>query len=140
MKELLENGRLVWRLMNDPRVPGWIKFGVPLLVAVYVLSPIDVIPDFLVGPGQLDDLGVVLLGMTLMVRLSPQHVVEEHRRALGYDVDGSASAGASGGRSYWAPPPSASGESTQETTQPEQSAIEGEYRVIPPDPGRPYAD
>src|SRR5438552_1926792 len=43
MKELLENGRLVWRLINDPRVPGWIKFGVPLLVAVYVLSPIDLI-------------------------------------------------------------------------------------------------
>ena len=140
MKELLENGRLVWRLINDPRVPGWIKFGVPLLVAVYVLSPIDVIPDFLVGPGQLDDLGVVLLGMTLMVRLSPQHVVEEHKRALGYDIDGSASKGASGGRSYWAPPPNASGRSAPETTQAEQSAIEGEYRVIPPDSGRPYAD
>ena len=140
MKELLEKGRLVWRLMNDPRVPGWIKFGVPLLVVVYVLSPIDVIPDFLVGPGQLDDLGVVLLGMTLMVRLSPQHVVEEHKRALGYDVDGSASTGAPGGRSYWAPPPGAPGESAQDTTQAEQSTIEGEYRVIPPDSGRPYAD
>jgi uncharacterized membrane protein YkvA (DUF1232 family) len=140
MKELLENGRLVWRLINDPRVPGWIKFGVPLLVAVYVLSPIDVIPDFLVGPGQLDDLGVVLLGMTLMVRLSPQHVVEEHKRALGYDVDGSASAGGPGGRSYWAPPPNASRGSAQEPKQAEQSTIEGEYRVIPPDSDRPYAD
>ena len=140
MKELFERGRLVWRLMRDPRVPGWVKFGVPFLVMVYVLSPIDLIPDFFVGPGQLDDLGVVLLGMTLMVRLSPQHVVEEHRRALGYDVDESASAGASGGRSYWAPPPGASGGSGQDTTQAEQGTIEGEYRVIRPDSGRPYAD
>lgn len=28
---------------------------------VYVVFPIDLIPDLLIGPGQLDDLGVIVL-------------------------------------------------------------------------------
>jgi uncharacterized membrane protein YkvA (DUF1232 family) len=30
---------------------------------LYVLSPIDVIPDFLLGPGQLDDAAVFALAL-----------------------------------------------------------------------------
>ena len=83
MAEVLKNLRLVLRLARDPRVPSWIKVGIPLLVAIYFISPVDLIPDFIIGPGQLDDLGVVLLGMNLMVRFSPSSVVDEHKRALG---------------------------------------------------------
>src|SRR5438067_13486906 len=120
MQQLLENGRLVWRLVNDPRVPAWVKLGIPLLTIVYVVSPIDLIPDRLIGPGQLDDLGVVLLAMTLMVKFSPPDVVEEHKRALGYDVGGARSAGASaaGGRSYWAPPGNGTGGTGAKAQQP----------------------
>lgn len=40
---------------------GWLLRALPLIVVfLYVLSPLDVIPDFLVGPGWLDDL--LLLG------------------------------------------------------------------------------
>jgi uncharacterized membrane protein YkvA (DUF1232 family) len=142
MKDLWVNGRLAWRLMHDKRVPAWIKIGVPLLVIVYVVSPVDLIPDSLIGPGQLDDMGVVLLGISLIVRFSPQHVVEEHKRALGYQVDGSAHAGAgsSGGRSYWAPPGSNGAGNTEGSHRPGQAAIDGEYRVITPDSNRPYAN
>jgi uncharacterized membrane protein YkvA (DUF1232 family) len=142
MKDLWVNGRLAWRLIHDRRVPAWIKIGVPLLVIVYVVSPVDLIPDSLIGPGQLDDMGVVLLGISLIVRLSPQDVVDEHKRALGYQVDGSAHAGAgnSGGRSYWAPPGSGGSGETQPSSQQGQAAIDGEYRVITPESGRPYAN
>ena len=120
MRQFLENGRLALRLVQDPRVPVWLKVGVPLLVVLYVLSPLDIIPDFLVGPGELDDLGVVLLGLSLMIRLAPQQVVEEHRQALGYEPVGS------GGYT-----PNSDPQAGQ--TRRVDPTIDGEYRVITPD-------
>jgi uncharacterized membrane protein YkvA (DUF1232 family) len=41
----------------------------------YALSPIDLIPDFVPVPGYLDDLVLVPLGLMLMLRLIPAHVL-----------------------------------------------------------------
>ena len=79
--------RLAWRLLRDPRVAPRLKTGVPLLAALYVLSPLDLLPDLLLGPGQVDDLGVV--GLTLLFllrvlpRLAPSSVLAEHLVAMG---------------------------------------------------------
>ncbi len=54
--------RLGWRLLRDERVSA-LKFALPALLALYVVSPIDLIPDFLLGLGQIDDLGVVIAGV-----------------------------------------------------------------------------
>src|SRR5215217_4724839 len=73
--------RLAWRLIRDERVSG-LKFALPALIALYVLSPVDTIPDFLLGLGQIDDLGVIIAGLLLLARviprLAPGHVVDEH--------------------------------------------------------------
>lgn len=78
--------RLAWRLYRDPRVPGLVKGIVPALAALYVVSPIDVIPDVILGIGQLDDLGVVSLALVMTVtalkRLAPREVVAEHLAAM----------------------------------------------------------
>ena len=78
--------RLAWRLLRDERVPA-LKFALPALLALYVVSPIDIIPDFLLGLGQIDDLGVVMAGVLLLARviprLAPAHVVDEHLRDMG---------------------------------------------------------
>lgn len=87
--EFLERGRLILRLMQDERVPTWLKVGVPLVVALYFLFPIDLLPDFIPLLGQLDDFGVVLLGMALFIKLAPQLVVEEHRYRLNQASGGS---------------------------------------------------
>lgn len=88
--------RLAWRLFRDPRVPGVIKGVVPALVALYVVSPIDVIPDVILGIGQLDDLGVVSLALVMTVaalkRFAPREVVAEHLAAMHHrPCDGSPS-------------------------------------------------
>ena len=57
----------MWRLLQDARVPGWLKL-ISLATLVYLLSPLDLVPDILVGPGQLDDLGILLLGLWLFLR------------------------------------------------------------------------
>ena len=80
--------RLSWRLLRDERVTA-LKFALPTFLAVYVLSPIDPIPDFLLGLGQVDDLGIVIAGVLLLTRiiprLAPAHVVDEHVRDMGLD-------------------------------------------------------
>ncbi len=86
LQGVMDNGQLVWRLLQDDRLPTMLKVAIPLGVAVYVLMPLDFIPDFIPVLGQLDDLGVVLLGMTLLINLAPRDVVNEHRAALGMDL------------------------------------------------------
>jgi uncharacterized membrane protein YkvA (DUF1232 family) len=63
---------------RDPRVP-WYAKAVAVAVAAYALSPIDLIPDFIPVVGYLDDLIIVPLGIALVVRMIPPHIMAEHR-------------------------------------------------------------
>ena len=77
--------RLVWRLLNDSRVSILPKLIVPA-AALYVISPVDLIPDVILGLGQLDDIGVVVLAIAFFIELCPRQIVEEHRRAIAADA------------------------------------------------------
>jgi uncharacterized membrane protein YkvA (DUF1232 family) len=123
LSDVITRGRLVWRLLNDARVPAWIKISIPVLVLLYFITPVDLIPDFIPVLGQLDDLGVLLLGMTIFIRLSPQYVVAEHRQALGYDETADAQSNSTDGKGR--------GRSARKT-QPDNGTIEGEYKVVRP--------
>jgi uncharacterized membrane protein YkvA (DUF1232 family) len=74
---------LAWKLLRDPRVTG-MKYLLPALLALYVGSPVDAIPDLLLGIGQVDDVGVVILGVLVIIRLlpmlAPKEVVAEYVR------------------------------------------------------------
>ena len=65
---------------RDPRVPVVAQL-LAVLVAAYALSPIDLIPDFIPVFGYVDDLLIVPLGILLVVRMIPDHVMAEHRAA-----------------------------------------------------------
>jgi uncharacterized membrane protein YkvA (DUF1232 family) len=79
---LVKQARLVWRLLNDSRVPGWVKL-IPVAGLLYFLSPIDLLPDLMLpGLGEVDDLMVILLALKMFVDLSPPGVVREHLEAL----------------------------------------------------------
>lgn len=82
---LIRHFRLAWRLLWDPRVPAWTKF-VPFAAFLYIISPIDFLPDWFLGLGQLDDLGVLLAGVRLFTALSPADVVLQHLEAMGFAV------------------------------------------------------
>ncbi len=90
---LLNNFRLAWRLLWDNRVP-WSAKAIPIIAVLYVLSPIDILPDFIVGLGQLDDLAILLLGTQLFISMSPQDIVRSIRAELeGRAPDGAPSSG-----------------------------------------------
>ncbi len=79
--QIVRTFRLVWRLMQDPRVPILPKLIIPASI-LYVLSPIDLVPDFILGLGQVDDLAIFFFGIRSFIAMCPPDIVEEHRRAL----------------------------------------------------------
>ena len=85
LAEFARHARTAWRLFKDPRVPLWQK-AIPVLGVLYVLSPIDVVPELLapvLGPLVVaDDLAILLLALRAFVHLAPREVVG--------DLDGSA--------------------------------------------------
>lgn len=73
--------KLFSRLIKDARIPLTSKLILVGILA-YVVLPADLVPDFLIGVGQLDDLAVILGGLRLFLRLCPPQVVQEHLRAI----------------------------------------------------------
>ncbi len=68
--------KLVWRLLRDRRVPVFTKV-IPLLALIYLVSPYDIVADFIPILGQFDDLIVVGLLLFLFVAASPGYVVAD---------------------------------------------------------------
>ncbi|MDQ3107963.1 MAG: DUF1232 domain-containing protein [Actinomycetota bacterium] len=66
----------VRRLRKDPRVPRRAKLAVGF-AGLWVLSPIDLIPEFLPVIGPLDDVVVVALALRYAARQVPPEVIFE---------------------------------------------------------------
>ena len=66
------DARRLWFAVRHPAAPPWLKLGAALIV-LYVVSPIDLIPDVLPVIGVVDDLIVVPLAIRwLLNRLPPE--------------------------------------------------------------------
>ena len=69
--------KLLGRIARDPRVSVKRKtFAAAAMI--YVVSPIDLIPDFIAGIGQLDDLIVVAIALNHLIDGAGREIVEEH--------------------------------------------------------------
>jgi uncharacterized membrane protein YkvA (DUF1232 family) len=67
---------LVRRLRADPRVPWQAKAAV-VVAGLWVLSPLDLLPEFLPVIGPLDDVVVVALALRYAARRVPREVLLE---------------------------------------------------------------
>lgn len=65
---------------KDPRVPLRIKVII-LLVIAYLLSPIDLIPDFIPVIGYLDDFLLITVGIPILLKMVPKEIMDEHRES-----------------------------------------------------------
>ena len=78
--ELLENEvYALYLAYKDPRVPWYAKLLIAVIIG-YVLSPIDLIPDFIPVIGYLDDLILVPAGIILALKMIPEEVMAECRK------------------------------------------------------------
>jgi uncharacterized membrane protein YkvA (DUF1232 family) len=67
---------LARRLRADPRVPRGARLAV-VLAGLWVLSPVDLIPEFLPVVGPLDDVVVVALALRYAARRVPRALLLE---------------------------------------------------------------
>jgi uncharacterized membrane protein YkvA (DUF1232 family) len=83
---LRRNAHMLWIAARDPRTPFLAKLIVGL-VAAYVLSPIDLIPDFIPVFGMLDELIVVPIGLWFASLLVPDALMRQFREAADAAVE-----------------------------------------------------
>ena len=69
--------RLILRLMMDRRVSVGAKLIIPAAI-LYVISPFDLVSDFLPFAGRFDDLIVALAALALFLASCPKDVIIEH--------------------------------------------------------------
>jgi uncharacterized membrane protein YkvA (DUF1232 family) len=73
------DARLLWFALQHPQAPGWLKWAT-LGLLLYVVSPIDLIPDFVPFAGWFDDAMLVPLVMRWLIGRLPAHVRDQAER------------------------------------------------------------
>ena len=64
------DARLLWFALRHPLAPRWLKPAVALML-VYVLSPLDLVPDAIPVLGLVDDVVLVPLAIGFLVKRLP---------------------------------------------------------------------
>jgi uncharacterized membrane protein YkvA (DUF1232 family) len=83
VRDFMMRVKLIWRLMRDGRVSGWLKL-IPVAGLLYLVMPIDIIADIALPlVGQVDDAAVLWLASYMFLELVPPEIVMQHVKALG---------------------------------------------------------
>jgi len=83
LRTLLSRLRLAARLIREPGVPLLAR-TLPLFAALYVISPIDFLPDVFPVLGQLDDLTVAIAALETFLRVCPPRAKAFHETAIAH--------------------------------------------------------
>ena len=67
------DARQLWFALRHPHAPAWLKWGTAGIV-LYLLSPIDLIPDAIPFIGAMDDLILVPFAIRWLLRRLPPDV------------------------------------------------------------------
>jgi uncharacterized membrane protein YkvA (DUF1232 family) len=78
-QRLQKEAHVFYFVFKHPRTRWYAKL-VAAFAAGYVLSPIQLIPNFIPVIGSLDDLAVLFLGAKLLQRMTPAEVLSECRQ------------------------------------------------------------
>ncbi len=70
------DARRLWRALRHPGSPRWLKSGVAALL-VYLVSPVDLLPDVIPVLGLVDDLVLIPLAIRWMLSRLPQPLLDE---------------------------------------------------------------
>ena len=81
------DARRLWYALRHPQAPGWLKAGTAL-VLLYLVSPIDLIPDVVPIFGVLDDLVIVPMAIRWLLNRLPAHIREHAEQRAGGKAGG----------------------------------------------------
>lgn len=74
--------RLLWSLAVDPRVPASRK-ALLGLAGAYIVSPLDIVPEWIPVLGAIDDVAVMVLAIDVFLESLPEGLVAEKLVELG---------------------------------------------------------
>lgn len=77
------DAQLLWLALRHPLAPRWLKFAA-LGLALYVISPVDLIPDFIPVIGVVDDLVLVPLAIRFILSRLPAALRAEISRSRSF--------------------------------------------------------
>jgi uncharacterized membrane protein YkvA (DUF1232 family) len=80
-RDVWQQARLVYYLLRDPEVPFYLKL-VPFAAVIYLLWPVDFLPDLVPVLGQLDDLTALLVSSKVFIEMAPPHVVARYMEQI----------------------------------------------------------
>ena len=65
IEEIWDKVQVLWRFIKDPDV-AWAKKTAAVGSLIYLISPLDAVPDFIPGGGLLDDVAVILFVVQML--------------------------------------------------------------------------
>ena len=72
----------LWNAVRHPLAPGWLKWGTAGIV-LYLVSPVDLIPDVIPVIGLLDDVILVPLAIRWLLKHLPASIRDDIARRAG---------------------------------------------------------
>ncbi len=78
---VIRNLRLTWGLIRDRRVGLLTKLSIPGVLLLYVISP-AVLLNAIPVVGEIDDVAIAAIAISLFLRLVPRPLVQEHQARL----------------------------------------------------------
>jgi len=73
------DARQLWFALRHPAAPRWLKIGTVLIV-LYLVSPVDLVPDAIPFLGAVDDLVLVPLAIRWLLKRLPPEIASASRR------------------------------------------------------------
>ena len=65
VEKIWDKVQVLWRFIRDPEV-AWAKKATAVGSLVYLVSPLDAVPDFIPAAGLLDDVAVILFVVQML--------------------------------------------------------------------------
>jgi uncharacterized membrane protein YkvA (DUF1232 family) len=81
-KVVRTDARQLWFALRHPASPRWLKLGTALIV-LYLLSPVDLIPETIPLLGIVDDLVIVPFAIRWLLARLPAHIRADAQRRAG---------------------------------------------------------
>jgi uncharacterized membrane protein YkvA (DUF1232 family) len=86
LKQFRTEAYTIYLELLDPRTPWYAKLLI-LFLLLYILSPIDIVPEPIPVIGVIDDIVVVSAGIWLLLHLIPRQVHDECKQRATTEVE-----------------------------------------------------
>ena len=74
LEKINQHLHILYYSIGEKAIPWYTKVLFAIIVGIYILSPIDIIPDMIPGFGVIDDALMIPLAVYIAVRLIPTDI------------------------------------------------------------------